>query len=59
MTADPTSANAGTAPAAVNPQDDPGDIFAALREQLGLKLVSERGPVQMLVIKHAEGPSGN
>ena len=31
----------------------------ALREQLGLKLVSSKGPIRKLVIDHAEAPSGN
>ncbi|HEY2018123.1 MAG TPA: TIGR03435 family protein [Bryobacteraceae bacterium] len=35
------------------------DIFSALREQLGLKLESSKGPVEFLVIEHAEKPSGN
>jgi uncharacterized protein (TIGR03435 family) len=34
-------------------------IFAALEEQLGLKLESTKGPVQVLVIDHVERPSEN
>jgi uncharacterized protein (TIGR03435 family) len=29
-------------------------IFAALEEQLGLKLVSQMGPVEMLVVDHVD-----
>jgi uncharacterized protein (TIGR03435 family) len=31
-----------------------GDVFAAVREQLGLKLQSQRGPVEILRVDHAE-----
>jgi uncharacterized protein (TIGR03435 family) len=34
-------------------------IFTALPEQIGLKLQSAKGPVQILVIDHAEKPSVN
>jgi uncharacterized protein (TIGR03435 family) len=39
-------------------QDSP-TIFDALREQLGLKLSPEQGPVEYFTIDHVEKPSAN
>src|SRR5262249_27568899 len=41
------------------PKAEGPTIFTALREQLGLRLESARGPVEHLVIERAERPSGN
>jgi len=39
-------------------QDGP-TLFALVEEQLGLRLVPAKAPVEVLVIDHAEKPSGN
>jgi uncharacterized protein (TIGR03435 family) len=45
-------------PAVVRTPDAPG-IFQAIQEQLGLRLVPSKGPVDVLVIDHIERPSAN
>ncbi len=62
--------NASPMPGAPEPgQQGPGaptstdasgpSIYTAIQEQLGLKLESQKGPVQVLVIDHVETPSAN
>jgi bla regulator protein blaR1 len=47
-------------PSAAPPSDASGpSIFTALQEQLGLKLESQKSPVDTLVIDHVEKPSAN
>ena len=53
----PATADPG-APPAVRAPDAPG-IFQAIQEQLGLRLVPAKGPVDVLVIDHIERPSEN
>jgi uncharacterized protein (TIGR03435 family) len=48
----------GLATATENPNALP-DFFTAIQEQLGLKLVSTKAPVDVLVIDHIERPSAN
>jgi uncharacterized protein (TIGR03435 family) len=45
--------------AAAPPNSDLPDLFTALREQLGMKLESQKGPVEKLIIDRAERPSAN
>jgi len=45
------------APAA--PENDRGSIFTAIQDQLGLRLESQRAPVDVIVIDQIERPSAN
>lgn len=45
---------AAAGPAAAAPADAGPTLFDALQQQLGLKLESRKGPVQVLVVDHVE-----
>lgn len=49
----------GGAEAAPLPNASGPSIFTALKEQLGLRLKSEKGPVELLIIKQAKHPTAN
>jgi uncharacterized protein (TIGR03435 family) len=44
---------------ALSPDSEPASIFSVLQDQLGLKLDSGKGPVEIIVIDHMERPVGN
>ena len=46
-------------PAAKGTDDPNASLFTALEEQLGLKLKSRKGPVEVIVVDHVERPSPN
>jgi uncharacterized protein (TIGR03435 family) len=41
------------------PDPDRPEIFTAIKDQLGLELKAEKGPVDVIVIEHAERPTPN
>ena len=56
----PGAGPGGGFPFPVQPPDpDAPTLFTALEEQLGLKLVPQTGPVEVLVIDHVEPPKAN
>jgi uncharacterized protein (TIGR03435 family) len=55
--APPGASDGQPAPAASDPSGL--FIFSAIQQQLGLKLESTKGPVEIVVIDHVEKPSGN
>src|SRR5262249_20715439 len=42
-----------------SPDSDKPDLFTSMQTQLGLTLDSHRGPVDVLVVDHAEKPDAN
>jgi uncharacterized protein (TIGR03435 family) len=59
-TPDNLTANGDSGSAATSSPDSAGQtVFAAIEEQLGLKLESRKGPVSTISITHVERPSGN
>ena len=56
----PGAGPGGGFPVPIAPEiPDAPSLFTALEEQLGLKLVPETGPVEVLVIDHVEPPKPN
>jgi uncharacterized protein (TIGR03435 family) len=61
-TPEPAGASApGPTPDSAAPAADPGgpSIFTAIQEQLGLRLVSTKGSVDVLIIDSAQKPTLN
>lgn len=48
----------GGADASLPPTNGP-DLYTAIREELGLRLESHKGPVEVMIIDHIERPSEN
>lgn len=58
VTLDWAGDNAAGAPS-TSPDEAVPSLFTALQEQLGLRLVETKGPVEVIVIDHIERPTGN
>lgn len=56
--ASPGGGRGGAGPAG-SADAEPASIFTIVQEELGLKLDSGKGPVEIIVIDHIEKPSGN
>jgi uncharacterized protein (TIGR03435 family) len=54
----PAYLNGEPAPSVAADPNGPS-LFTALREQLGLKLVPAKAPIEVIVIDHAEHPAAN
>jgi uncharacterized protein (TIGR03435 family) len=59
LNATPVTGGDGAANVPAAPEPSGPSIMAALEEQLGLKLVSSRGPMQVVVIEHMDKPDVN
>jgi uncharacterized protein (TIGR03435 family) len=46
-------------PRITDPTAEGPSVFTAVQEQLGLRLRAQKTPVEMIVVDHAERPSGN
>lgn len=50
---------AAAGPSDAPPSDTGPNLFAALQEQIGLRLLPEKGPVKFLIIESVQKPAAN